>query len=72
MYSKTNFSKHKHYIFNDRVNNKYDCLNLNIMQTCKYKYNNIIHRHNYINNLLILLLNKHNYITILKPQYPNP
>ena len=47
-------------------NYKYDCLN-NIMQTCKYNYNNRIHRHNYVNNLLILLLNKQNYITILEP-----
>ena len=37
-----------------------------IMQTCNYNYNNRIHRHNYVNNLLILLLNKHNYITIHK------
>ena len=47
-------------------NYKYDCLN-HIMQTCNYNYNNRIHRHNYVNNLLILLLNKHHYITILEP-----
>ena len=45
---------------------KYDYLN-NILQTCNYNYNNRIHRHNYVNNLLILLLNKQNYITILEP-----
>ena len=47
-------------------NYKYDCLN-HIMQTCNYNYNNRIHRHNYVNNLLILLLNKQNYITIHEP-----
>ena len=36
------------------------------MQTCNYNYNNRIHRHNYVNNLLILLLNKHKYITVLE------
>ena len=47
-------------------NYKYNCLN-HIMQTCYYNYNNRIHRHNYVKNLLILLLNKQNYITILEP-----
>ena len=37
------------------------------MHTCNSNYNNRIYRHNYVNNLLILLLNKHNYITILEP-----
>ena len=46
-------------------NYKYDCLNY-IMQTCNYNYNNRINRHNYVTNLLVLLLNKHNYITILE------
>ena len=36
------------------------------MQTCNYNYNSRTHRHNYINNLLIQYLNKHNYITILE------
>ena len=45
---------------------KYDCL-IHIMQTCNYNYNNRIHRNNYVNNLLILLLNKQNYITIHEP-----
>ena len=46
-------------------NYKYDCLN-RIMQTCNYNYNNRIHRHNYVNNLLIILLTTQNYITILE------
>ena len=41
-------------------NYKYDHLN-HIMQTCNYNYNSRIHRHNYINKLLIQFLNKHNY-----------
>ena len=45
---------------------KYDCLN-HIIHHFNYNYNNRIHRHNYVNNLLILLLNKQNYITILEP-----
>ena len=42
------------------------------MQTCNYNCNNRKHRHmlyklyNYVHNLLMLLLNKHNYITILE------
>ena len=44
-------------------NYKYVYLN-HIMQTCNYNYNNRIHCHNYVNNLLILLLNTQNYITI--------
>ena len=47
-------------------NYNYDCLN-HIMQTCSYNYNNRIHRHNYINSLLMSILNKHKYITILEP-----
>ena len=38
-------------------NYKYDCLN-HIMQTCRFNYNTIIHRHIYVNDLLITLLNK--------------
>ena len=45
---------------------KYDCLN-HIMQTCRFNYNNIIHRHNYVNDLLITLLNKYKFKTILEP-----
>ena len=41
----------------------YDCLN-HIMQTCRFNYNNIIHRHNYVNALLITLLNKYKFTTI--------
>ena len=33
-------------------NYNYDCLN-HIMQTCSYNYNNRIHRHNYVNSLLM-------------------
>ena len=51
-------------------NYKYDCLN-HIMQTCNYNYNNRIHRYNYVNNLLIQLLNKQHYITT-RTTYPNP
>ena len=47
-------------------NYNYDCLN-HIMQTCSYNYNNIIHRNNYVNSLLMSILNKHKYITILEP-----
>ena len=47
-------------------NYKYDCLN-HIMQTCRFNYNNIIHRHNYVNALLITLLNKYTFTTILEP-----
>ena len=47
-------------------NYKYDCLN-HIMQTCRFNYNYIIHRHNYVNNLLITLLNKYKFTTILEP-----
>ena len=43
-------------------NYRYDCLN-HIMQTCRFNYN-IINRHNYVNNLLIILLNKYNFKTI--------
>ena len=46
-------------------NYNYDCLNY-IMQTCSYNYNNRIHRHNYVNSLLMPILNKHNYVTILE------
>ena len=41
-------------------NYKYDCLN-HIMTTCRFNYNNIIHRHNYVNDLLITLLNKYKF-----------
>ena len=44
----------------------YDNLNI-ILQTCNYNYNSRIHRHNYLNNLLIQQLNKHKYITIIEP-----
>ena len=37
------------------------------MQTCKFNYNNIIYRHNYVNNMLMTLLNKHKYRTITEP-----
>ena len=37
------------------------------MQTCRFNYNNIIHRHNYVNDLLITLLNKYTFKTILEP-----
>ena len=47
-------------------NYKYDCLN-HIMQTCRFNYNNIIHRHNYVNALLITILNKYTFTTILEP-----
>ena len=47
-------------------NYKYDCIN-HIMQTCRFNYNNIIHRHNYVNDLLITLLNKYKFTTILEP-----
>ena len=47
-------------------NYNYDCFN-HIMQTCSYNYNNRIHRHNYVNSLLMSILNKHNYNTILEP-----
>ena len=32
-----------------------------------FNYNNIIHRHTYVNNLLITLLNKYKFTTILEP-----
>ena len=47
-------------------NYRYDCIN-HIMQTCRFNYNNIIHRHNYFNDLLITLLNKYKLKTILEP-----
>ena len=47
-------------------NYNYDFLN-HIIQTCSYNYNNRIHRHNYVNSLLMSILNKHKYITILEP-----
>ena len=47
-------------------NYKYDCLN-HIMQTYRFNYNNIIHRHNYVKYLLITLLNKYKFTTILEP-----
>ena len=37
------------------------------MQTCRFNYSNIIHRHNYVNDLLITLLNKYTFKTILEP-----
>ena len=37
------------------------------MQTFIYNYNSRIHRHNYINKLIIHYLNKHNSITIPEP-----
>ena len=37
------------------------------MLTCIFNYNNIIHRHNYVNVLLITLLSKYKFITILEP-----
>ena len=37
------------------------------MQTCRFNYNKIIHRHNYVNDLLITLLNKYKFTTILEP-----
>ena len=49
-------------------NYNYECLN-HIMQTCIYIYNNSIHRYNYVNSLLISILNKYNYTTILEPIY---
>ena len=48
-------------------NYKYDYINHIMDQTCNYNYNRRIHRHNYMNNLLIQYLNKHKYITILEP-----
>ena len=47
-------------------NYRYDCLN-HIMQTCIFNFNIIIHIHNYVNNLLITLLNKYKFNTILEP-----
>ena len=47
-------------------NYRYDRLN-HIIQTCRFNYNNIIHRHNYVNDLLITLLNKYKFTTILEP-----
>ena len=47
-------------------NYNYDVLN-DIMQIYSYNYNNRIHRHNYVNSLLISILNNHNYFTILEP-----
>ena len=37
------------------------------MQTCRFNYNNIIHRQNYVNDILITLLNKYTFKTILEP-----
>ena len=37
------------------------------MQTCRFNYNNIFHRYNYVNDLLITLLNKYKFTTILTP-----
>ena len=37
------------------------------MQACRFNYNNIIHRQTYVNNLLITLLNKYKFNTILEP-----
>ena len=45
---------------------KYDFLN-HIMQICLFNYNTIIHRHSYVNDLLITLLNKYKFTTILEP-----
>ena len=47
-------------------NYKDDFLN-HIMQICRFNYNNIIHRNNYVNNILITLLNKYKFKTILEP-----
>ena len=35
------------------------------MQTCRFNYNNLIHRHTYVNDLLITLLNKYTFKTIV-------
>ena len=45
---------------------RYDCLN-HIIQTSRFTYNNIIHRHNHFNDLFITLLNKYTFKTILEP-----
>ena len=37
------------------------------MQTYRFNYNNIIHRHNSVDDLLINLLNKYKFKTILEP-----
>ena len=37
------------------------------MQTCRFNYNNIIYSNNYVNDLLINLLNKYKFTTILEP-----
>ena len=47
-------------------NYRYYCLN-HIMQTCRFNYNNIIHKHTYVNDLLITLLNKYTLKNILEP-----
>ena len=49
-----------------RRNYKYDCIN-HSMQTCRFNHNNIMHRHNYVNDLVITLLNKYKFTTILEP-----
>ena len=42
------------------------------MQTCKFNYNNIINRHNCVNNMLMTILNKHKYRTITEPNIRTP
>ena len=47
-------------------NYRYGCLN-HIMQTCRFNYNNIINRHNYVYDILITLLYRYKSKTILEP-----
>ena len=37
-----------------------------MLQTCRFNYNNIIHRHNYVIHILITILNKYKFKTILE------
>ena len=57
-------------MFMSGCNYNYDCLN-HIMQTCSYNYNNRIHRHNYLNSLIMSIPNKHKYITYSRTTHPN-